>query len=184
MGLWDQLTPQQRFPVLTRLHQRGLPGPGTQGAAGRPGSSSNKSKKGGTQPTPRQHGSRGAGDPSTVARMSSIKIPNFSTSVTAAAAKAACLAAAATADVAAAERQQERRQQRSVVKGARGGQLLPGEKKKLRKEKIAAKRAVRQAEGGGSALELLAVVEEFVATGADMTLLPPAGKHKQVRHES
>jgi hypothetical protein len=82
--------------------------------------------------------------------------------------------------VAAVQRQRERRHQKSLVKGARNGQLLPGEKKKLRKEKIAAKRATRAAERGLSALSLLSEIDKFGASGQDMMVLPPCGKHKQV----
>eukprot|EP00775_Hariotina_reticulata_P007013 gene7013-7227_t len=63
--------------------------------------------------------------------------------------------------------------------GARNGQLLPGEKKRLRKEKIAAKRATRAAERGLSALGLLSEIDDFAAKGHDMMMLPPCGKHKQ-----
>jgi hypothetical protein len=78
------------------------------------------------------------------------------------------------------QRQQRRQQQKSLAKGAQRGQLLPGEKQRLRKEKIAAKRCARRGERGQGALALLAAVERFALGGGDMEVLPPCGKHKQV----
>jgi hypothetical protein len=71
-----------------------------------------------------------------------------------------------------------RRQQRSVIKGARGGKLLPGEKARLRREKIESKRAARGAAGGGfDAAEVVEALAEFVAEGRDMAALDPTSKH-------
>ena len=61
-----------------------------------------------------------------------------------------------------------KRKQRSAVRGASHGKLLPGEKKRLKREKMQAKRASRSAAQG---LDLEAVNAElihFVASDGDM----------------
>lgn len=177
VAAWEQLSLQQRYPVMTRQQQQ--QGSATAGL-GLANSSSSSSRH------RRSNGRAAFGNttaPATASWASSIRMPSFRSATITAAATAACTAAAEAAAASAAQQQRDHKlrqqQQQSAIKGARNGQLLPGEKKKLRKEKIAAKRAVRRAEAGHSALELLSVVEEFVAGGADMTVLPPAGKQKQ-----
>ncbi|KAG1660030.1 hypothetical protein FOA52_010015 [Chlamydomonas sp. UWO 241] len=67
--------------------------------------------------------------------------------------------------------------QRSVVKGAQGGKLAPGEKKKLRKEKMTAKRAAREGGRGFDAARVARQLAEFAASDGDMMALDTAGKH-------
>jgi hypothetical protein len=168
MAVWESLILQQRFPVQTRA--------GAAGESGtRKGSSSNTRRKRQEQgrQTPSRSSSGRAGDLPADA-------PVYECDVTAAAVRAAYASALAAADVEALQRQQRRQQQKSLVKGAQRGQLLPGEKKRLRKEKIAAKRCARRGERGQGALALLAAVERFALGEGDLEVLPPCGKHKQV----
>jgi len=76
-------------------------------------------------------------------------------------------------------RQGGRQKQRSVVKGAAGGKLLPGEKARLRRDKIEAKRAARgAAQAGGFDVDgVVARLVEFVEEGGDMVALDPTSKH-------
>lgn len=72
--------------------------------------------------------------------------------------------------------------QKSVVRGAQNGKLLPGEKAKLRKEKIHAKRAAREASRGFDVLSVHAQLQEFVQSGGDLMALPHCGRHGLVRN--
>lgn len=188
VALWDELTLQQKFPVLSccqqedKLSQQASRSSRRQesGVAG----SSRKSKSGSRSKKHQQHFVSGHAA-ETFKHLGTVAVaaadwPSFQSEATSAAAAAAYAAAAAAADVGAVQRQRDRRHQKSLVKGAWNGQLLPGEKKKLRKEKIAAKRATRAAERGLSALSLLSEIEDFAAKGQDMMVLPACGKYKQV----
>jgi len=55
-----------------------------------------------------------------------------------------------------------------AVRGASNGKLLPGEKKRLKKEKINAKRAARSASHGLDLESVNAELVQFVATDGDM----------------
>lgn len=169
MAVWESLTLQQRFPVQARAGDAGT------GA----GSSRRRRQQQGRQAPSRSSSGR-TGAAGMLPADLPADSPAFECEVTAAAAKAAYAAALAAADVDAVQRQQRRQQQKSLAKGARHGQLLPGEKKRLRKEKIAAKRCERHGQQGQGALALLAAVERFALGGGDMEVLPPCGKHKQV----
>ncbi|WIA28535.1 hypothetical protein OEZ86_011077 [Tetradesmus obliquus] len=168
MAVWESLTLQQRFPVQARAGDAGT------GA----GSSRRRRQQQGRQAPSRSSSGR-TGAAGMLPADLPADSPAFECEVTAAAAKAAYAAALAAADVDAVQRQQCRQQQKSLAKGARHGQLLPGEKKRLRKEKIAAKRCERHGQQGQGALALLAAVERFALGGGDMEVLPPCGKHKQ-----
>ena len=55
-----------------------------------------------------------------------------------------------------------------AVRGASNGKLLPGEKKRLKKEKMNAKRAARSASHGLDLESVNAELVQFVATDGDM----------------
>ena len=55
-----------------------------------------------------------------------------------------------------------------AVRGANNGKLLPGEKKRLKREKINAKRAARSAAHGLDLESINAELVQFVASGGDM----------------
>jgi hypothetical protein len=178
MAVWESLSLQQRFPVQTRT-----PATATEFGARRGGSSSSRSKQQQQgRRTPSRTSSGRASSGGILQDTSPPDMPAFGNEATAAAVKAAYAAALAAADLESVQRQQRRQQQKSLAKGAQRGQLLPGEKKRLRKEKIAAKRCARRGERGQGALALLAAVERFAVGGGggDMEVLPPCGKHKQV----
>lgn len=56
----------------------------------------------------------------------------------------------------------------SAVRGASNGKLLPGEKKRLKKEKMNAKRAARSASHGLDLESVNAELVQFVAADGDM----------------
>ncbi|GIL59127.1 hypothetical protein Vafri_14052 [Volvox africanus] len=75
-------------------------------------------------------------------------------------------------------RQQEQHQrQRSVVQGALGGALRPGEKKKLKKEKMQAKRAAREAVRGFDVVRVAEQIADFVSSEGDVLALEPLGSY-------
>ena len=55
-----------------------------------------------------------------------------------------------------------------AVRGGKNGKLLPGEKKRLKREKMAAKRAVRASSSGVDLESINAQLVKFVATEGDM----------------
>ena len=60
------------------------------------------------------------------------------------------------------------RRQRSWARGARGGRLAPGEKRRLKRAKVDAKRAARAAAHGFDAAAVVAQLEDFVQGGGDV----------------
>ncbi|DBB10682.1 TPA: hypothetical protein ACH3X3_007185 [Trebouxia sp. C0006] len=64
-----------------------------------------------------------------------------------------------------------------AVRGASNGKLLPGEKKRLKKEKMNAKRAARSASHGLDLESVNAELVQFVATDGDMKGFPPMNKY-------
>ncbi|GAX76731.1 hypothetical protein CEUSTIGMA_g4178.t1 [Chlamydomonas eustigma] len=66
---------------------------------------------------------------------------------------------------------------KSLAKGAQGGKLRPGEKKQLRKAKVEAKRAAREASHGFDPALVMEQLVDFVARRGDMLALDPARKH-------
>ncbi|KAK9816982.1 hypothetical protein WJX72_007795 [[Myrmecia] bisecta] len=69
------------------------------------------------------------------------------------------------------------RPQRSAVRGARGGKLLPGEKKQLKRVTKEAKRAARAASRGFDPYHVNVALRDFVASQGDMKAFPPMGKY-------
>ncbi|GIL69955.1 hypothetical protein Vretifemale_798 [Volvox reticuliferus] len=67
--------------------------------------------------------------------------------------------------------------QRSVVRGALNGALRPGEKKKLKKEKMQAKRAAREAVRGFDVERVAEQIADFVSSEGDMLALEPLGSY-------
>lgn len=63
------------------------------------------------------------------------------------------------------------RRQRSWARGACGGRLLPGEKRRLKRAKVDAKRAARAAAHGFDAAGVVLQLEEFVQGGGDIQVL-------------
>lgn len=61
-----------------------------------------------------------------------------------------------------------KKQNRGAVRGAKNGKLLPGEKKRLKREKMTAKRAVRASSSGVDLESINAQLVQFVATDGDM----------------
>jgi hypothetical protein len=173
MAVWESLSLQQRFPVQTRAAATAA-----ELGSRRSSSKSKQQQQGRRTPSRTSSGRRFSGG--LLQDVSPPDMPAYESEATAAAVRAAYAAALAAADLESVRRQQRRQQQKSLAKGAQRGQLLPGEKKRLRKEKIAAKRTARRGERGQGALALLAAVERFAIGGGDMEVLPPCGKHKQV----
>lgn len=68
----------------------------------------------------------------------------------------------------------------AAVRGANNGKLLPGEKKRLKRERMNAKRAARSAAHGLDLESINAELVQFVATDGDMkvqtALLPANGE--------
>ncbi|MCJ1368499.1 hypothetical protein MMC16_007643 [Acarospora aff. strigata] len=62
--------------------------------------------------------------------------------------------------------------QRGAVRGANNGKLLPGEKKRLKREKMNAKRAARSAAHGLDLESINAELVQFVAADDDMKVHP------------
>lgn len=62
--------------------------------------------------------------------------------------------------------------QRGAVRGANNGKLLPGEKKRLKREKMNAKRAARSAAHGFDLESINAELVQFVAADDDMKVHP------------
>ena len=61
-----------------------------------------------------------------------------------------------------------KRKQRSAVRGAKNGKLLPGEKKRMKREKMQAKRASRSAVQGLDLEAINAELIHFVTSHGDM----------------
>ena len=60
------------------------------------------------------------------------------------------------------------RRQRSWARGACGGRLAPGEKRRLKRAKVDAKRAARAAAHGFDAAGVVSQLEDFVRAGGDV----------------
>ncbi|KAL4436842.1 hypothetical protein ABPG75_003981 [Micractinium tetrahymenae] len=71
-----------------------------------------------------------------------------------------------------------KKKSKSAVKGAKGGKLAPGEKKRLKKERMEAKRAARAAARGFDLAWVNRQLEEFVARQGDLQAFGPCGKHE------
>lgn len=71
-----------------------------------------------------------------------------------------------------------KKKSKSAVKGAKGGKLAPGEKKRLKREQMEAKRAARAASRGFDLAWINRQLEEFVARQGDMEVFGPLGKHE------
>lgn len=71
-----------------------------------------------------------------------------------------------------------RKKKKSAVKGARGGLLAPGEKAKLRRQRIEEKRAQRAVHRGFDLAWVNKQLSEFVEEGKDVHCFPPFPKHE------
>lgn len=72
----------------------------------------------------------------------------------------------------------DKRRHRPGVKGAKGGKLAPGEKAKLRKEGIEARRASRAASRGFDLASVNKALQDFVEAHLDMQAFPPMAKQE------
>ena len=61
-----------------------------------------------------------------------------------------------------------RRQSRAAVKGADGGRLAPGEKARLKRERVLAQRSARAAKSGADLQRISQELQDFVMAGGDL----------------